>query len=100
VTSSKGQDGRDPADIRMEAQWERASQAWELVVHASRDALSPEHRGALTRILRVKRSERAVFDASLPGVVRRGARVDLQPIEDQLREAGLPCQLRRHSGTD
>ena len=75
-----------------DAQRERAQQAWELVVH---DAPSPAVLAALRRVLRVKRSELARVVGSLPGVVRRGARVDLADSEARLREAGVRCELRR-----
>jgi hypothetical protein len=75
-----------------DAQRERAQQAWELVVH---DAPSRAVLAALRRVLRVKRSELARVVGSLPGVVRRGARVDLADSEARLREAGVRCELRR-----
>jgi hypothetical protein len=75
-----------------DAQRERAQQAWELVVH---DAPSRAVLAALRRVLRVKRSELARMVGSLPGVVRRGARVDLADSEARLREAGVRCELRR-----
>jgi hypothetical protein len=31
----------------------------------------------------------------LPGVVRRGARVDLEDLDARLRAAGVRCELRR-----
>jgi len=74
------------------AQHERAHKTWALVVDepASRDVLR-----ALRRILRVKRSELPAIRAALPGVVRRGAQVDLAPLEAALAEAGVRCELRR-----
>ena len=75
-----------------DAQQERAQQSWELVVH---DAPSRAVLAALRRVLRVKRSELERVSASLPGVVRRGARVDLADSEARLREAGVRCELRR-----
>jgi hypothetical protein len=75
-------------------QQERAQQTWELVVH---EAPSRAVLAALRRVLRVKRSELERVSASLPGVVRRGARVDLTGAEAQLREAGVRCELRRRS---
>ena len=77
-----------------DAQRERAEQSWELVVH---DAPSRAVLAALRRVLRVKRSELERVAASLPGVVRRGARVDLADSEARLREAGVRCELRRRS---
>jgi hypothetical protein len=98
-------------DRHDDAQWERAQQSWELMVGdenavgrptarpcetaaASAQGTDESSRKALFRILRVKRSEREGLLAKLPGVVRRGARVDLLPLEQALREAGIPCVLR------
>lgn len=72
-------------------QRERALQAWELVVEETPDAAGLE---VLRRILRSKRFEKARLADSLPGVVRRGARVDLEPIRDALEAAGIACALR------
>ena len=77
-----------------DAQHERAQQSFELVVH---DAPTRAVLAALRRVLRVKRSEIDRVAASLPGVVRRGARVDLADAEARLREAGVRCELRRRS---
>ena len=77
-----------------DAQRERAQQSWELVVH---DPPSRAVIAALRRVLRVKRAELEQVSASLPGVVRRGARVDLADSEARLREAGVRCELRRRS---
>lgn len=91
-------------------QWERAHQSWELVVghengenrlFVAADGADPLDsavlQGSLFRILRVKRSERESLLAGLPGVVRRGARVDLLALEQALREAGIVCVLRRRA---
>jgi hypothetical protein len=74
-----------------EVQRQRARQAWELVVLET-----PDDRGfeALRRLLRVKRFERERLAAQVPGVVRRGARVDLVELEASLRAAGIRCELR------
>jgi len=77
-----------------DAQRERAEKTWELVVH---DAPSREVLAALRRVLRVKRSELERVSGALPGVVRRGARVDLAAHEAALREAGVRCELRRRA---
>jgi len=95
------------------AQRERALQSWELFVElpavlgAGLPDPGPDAPGApgpsdarvllrrLIRILRIKRSERVDLLRRLPGVVRRGARVDLLPLETALREAGIVCVLRR-----
>lgn len=74
------------------AQRERAHQSWELLVL---DPATPEVLAALRKILRVKRFELEGVAASLPGPVRRGARVDLAPLEAALTEANVRCQLRR-----
>ena len=75
-----------------EAQRERALGAWELFVH---DAPTRAVLAAIRRVLRVKRFELEGVAARLPGVVRRGARVDLEDAEAALREAGVRCELRR-----
>jgi hypothetical protein len=77
-----------------DAQQERAQKTWELVVH---EAPSRTVLAALRRILRVKRSELERVSGALPGVVRRGARVDLEDYEARLREAGVRCELRRRT---
>jgi len=48
----------------------------------------------LRRVLHVKRFDLPALRRSLPGVVRRGARIDLAPLEAGLREAGVACALR------
>jgi hypothetical protein len=73
-------------------QQERARQAWELVVL---EAPNPEILRAIRKTLRVKRFELPALAASLPGCIRRGARVDLAPLEAALREAGVRCELKR-----
>ena len=75
-----------------DAQRERAQNTWELVVH---DAPSREVLAALRRVLRVKRSELERVSGALPGVVRRGARADLEDLEARLRAAGVRCELRQ-----
>jgi hypothetical protein len=80
-----------------QAQYERAHQSWELVIL---DSPGPAVRDALRRIVRLKRFELEKAEAVLPGVIRRGARLDLAPLEAALEEAGIRCQLRRSgSGT-
>jgi hypothetical protein len=79
-------------DAAAQAQRERAQQAWELVVH---DAPEANVLAALRKVLRVKRSELPALAGSLPGIVRRGARVDLTPYEAALTEAGVRCSVRR-----
>ena len=75
-----------------EAQRERALQAWELVVQ---EAPSGRVLAAVRRVLRIKRFELERVSATLPGVVRRGARIDLADFEAELRAAGIRCELRR-----
>jgi hypothetical protein len=75
-----------------DAQRERARKTWELVVH---DEPSRAVLAALRRVLRVKRGELERVSGALPGVVRRGARVDLEDLEARLRAAGVRCELRR-----
>ncbi|HKK50900.1 MAG TPA: hypothetical protein VKA74_04900 [Myxococcota bacterium] len=87
-------------DLHEDPQWERARQSWELVVNLAPAADSDPRHGDprmrwLIRVLRIKRSERAELWTRLPGVVRRGARVDLLPIAEALREGSVPCELRR-----
>jgi hypothetical protein len=77
-----------------EAQRERARQSFELVVH---DEPSRAVLAALRRVLRVKRGEIDRVAAALPGVVRRGARVDLADAEARLRAEGVRCELRQRS---
>jgi hypothetical protein len=75
-----------------EAQRERALKSWELLVL---DSPTPVVLDALRRVLRIKRFELPRIKSSIPGVVRRGARVDLAPLEAALTEAGVRCELRR-----
>ncbi|UCE86751.1 MAG: hypothetical protein JSU66_03170 [Deltaproteobacteria bacterium] len=82
------------SDDRERAQRERALQAWELVVLETPRSAALE---ALRRVLGVKRFELPQLTASLPGVVRRGAQIDLAPLEGALRAAGIRCELRRSS---
>ena len=77
-----------------DTQRERAQQSWELFVH---EAPSRTVLAALRRILRVKRSELEIVSRALPGVVRRGARVDLEDLDVRLREQGIRCELRRRT---
>jgi hypothetical protein len=75
-----------------EAQLERARQSFELVIH---DAPAERVARALRAVLRVKRFDMARVLARLPGVVRRGARVDLEPLADALAALGIDCEVRR-----
>jgi len=91
-----GKGGREKVEsVGADPQWERAHQVWSLVVHTERTELSPEHERALYRVLRTKRSERFALLERLPGPVRRGAAVDLSPLEEELRRAGVDCELLR-----
>ncbi len=75
-----------------EAQRERALQSWSLVVL---DQPTPEVVKALRRVLRTKRFDLPALTASLPGSVRKGARIDLAPLEAALTELGVSCELKR-----
>ncbi|MCR9096236.1 MAG: hypothetical protein NXI30_18575 [bacterium] len=86
------------ADAR--AQRERARRTWELVISASAEAIAPTQRSALFRVLRVKRFEREAWLARLPGPVRSGARVDLDPLRAALEAADVPCRLTRRARGD
>lgn len=92
ATMAIREDESPPSRPPDDPQWERARQSWELFVDVSPLATSYRQ---LLRILRVKRTERADLRARLPGVVRRGARVDLLPLLESLRAAGIACDLRR-----
>ncbi len=75
-------------------QLERAQQAWELRVLDSPD---PVLLDAVRRVLRIKRFELERFAARLPGPVRRGARVDLEPLQRKLEQSGIRCELVRRT---
>ncbi len=77
------------------AQRERAQRSWQLVVTADAALLSAPQIDALRRILRIKRFEQADFLARLPGPLRSGARVDLEPLRQGLERADIPCRLER-----
>ena len=76
-----------------DAQWERAHQAWRLVIRVGAAELSGDSKRLLIRTLRIKRFERERFLESLPCVVRRGARVDLEHLEQSISAAGIACGL-------
>jgi hypothetical protein len=78
-----------------EAQLERAQGAWELRIHESGD--DPRRFLVLRRLLRMKSFEADALRARLPGAVRRGARVDLQPLLDRLTQAGIAATLERRA---
>ena len=80
---------------RDEAQRERAEKRWELVIE---EAATPAVLSAMRRVLRVKRFELPTAAATLPGVVRRGARVDLAPLAEALVAEGVRCRVRPRSG--
>ncbi len=58
---------------------------------------APELLEAVRKLLRIKRFEYEAFAEALPGVVRRGAELDLAPIEKRLVELGVRAELRRSS---
>jgi phosphoglycolate phosphatase len=74
-------------------QFERAHGSWELVVEL--DGEDEQAVEGLRRALRFSRSDRSMLRAMLPGAVRRGARVDLLPMLEKLRERGLDAKIRR-----
>jgi len=76
-------------------QWQRAHQAWALVLDVDAEGLSKQDLREVYRVLRVKRMERPAFLERLPGAVRRGARVDLEAAHEALSRAGIPCRLVR-----
>lgn len=90
-------DSTPPGEVPTDPQWERAHQAWALVVDIEADRLDAAQRKALIRVLRVKRSEREALFARLPGAVRRGARIDLESAHEALREQEIPVRLERRS---
>jgi len=76
------------------AQLERACKTWSLVVHE--DPSVSERLELVRRILRLKRFEAGALAARLPGVVRRGAQVDLQPLLERLTAAGIRAELLKN----
>ena len=76
-------------------QWQRAHQAWALILDVEAADLSREALRQIWRVLRVKRMERTPFLESLPGPVRRGARVDLEAAYQALSQSGIACRLVR-----
>ncbi len=76
-------------------QHERAHGTWALVVREGGDA-PPATLRALCSVLRIKRFEVDGFRERLPGIVRRGARVDLVPLRDALLAAGVRVDLVLH----
>jgi hypothetical protein len=78
-------------------QRERARGTWELVVHET--AGDDERRfSVLRRVLRMKSFEAGALRARLPGPVRRGARVDLEPLLERLVRLGFRASLERRAG--
>ena len=77
----------DPA----RAQWERARGAFGLVVEAA-----PADAAAWKRLrlaLRMSRADESWFRERVPGVVRRGARQDLEPLAERARAAGFAVRV-------
>jgi len=81
---------------RLRDQRERASGAWSLVVDEPAD-LAEARSERLRRILRFKRMEWPALRRRLPGELRRGARVDLEPVLRELEAAGLCARLERRA---
>jgi hypothetical protein len=84
-------------DERARAQWERAHGAWELLVHERPEPGDPRFT-ALRRTLRVKSFEAQALLDKLPGPVRRGARIDLEPLLERLQPLGLRVSLEPRGG--
>jgi len=89
--------GDESESDRQRTQRERALQSWELAVLEPPDDALVE---TLRRVLHVKRFDLPALRRALPGVVRRGARVDLEALEAGLREAGVSCALRRRGESE
>jgi len=89
-----------PQDAADRDQWERARRTWELSITVSAEALSSAQRSALFRALRIKRFEREACLAGMPGPLRSGAFVDLDPLRKALEESGVPCLLAPRAPTE
>ena len=78
-----------------DAQLERARAAFWLVIETA-----PETEAAwkaLRRALRLSRADDEWLRAHVPGVVRKGARVDLLPVRDRVQEAGQSASVVERS---
>ncbi len=76
-----------------DVQRERAAGAWELIVELSPDRTDDVER--LRRTLGFSRSDAEGLLAALPGCVRRGARVDLEALLEELLNEGFESRLQR-----
>ena len=84
---------------RLRDQRERALGTWALVVLDAASTRAELER--IRRALRVHRRDRELLSSKLPGEVRRGARVDLEPLLTRLAAAGCRAELRqRQTGGD
>jgi hypothetical protein len=53
----------------------------------------------LRRAMRLSRADVEWLKQRVPGVVRRGAEVDLAPVVERINEAGIRASLRRRTRT-
>jgi hypothetical protein len=81
------------AELRT-AQEERARGTWLLVIRDDPRA-SVRVRRAVRSVLRIHRAEAERLLGRLPGVARRGARIDLAPLHEALCAAGIRAELVR-----
>ena len=102
----------DDLSERERTQRERARREWELWVEPTCEggpngepAQPISHTGevahatleTIRKVLRLKSFEREDLRRRLPGAVRAGARVDLEPLLDRLHAAGIRATLRRRT---
>jgi len=88
---------RDPSSDRVDEaaleQRERAEGAFEIHIDVAPADDAAFHR--LRTALRLSRADIPWLKERVPGVVRRGARVDLLPVLGRIREVGHQASLRR-----
>ena len=77
---------------------ERASGRFQIRIDAVPVDDAALHR--LRRALRLSRADLPWLKSRLPGVVRRGAKVDLLPILDRIHEAGHAARLERRDAAE
>lgn len=80
------------------AQRERSEGAFELHIDVAPADEAGFH--LLRRALRLPRSDVLWLKERVPGVVRRGARVDLLAVLDRVRETGHHATLRRRATSE
>lgn len=90
--------GADAQQQAQRDQRERATGAWCLWI----DGRPTDRAGwrTLRRTLRFSRADQAWLEDRIPGPVRRGARVDLEPLLESLRKAGIEASLRASRSPD